>query len=98
MSESEELSAVTGRPQTQMDEIENTVAYFASMMRNKLYDNMHKGGWRKDATGPLLRRYMEESGELIEKIVAGLPMSEWEGEAADCANFLMMLIDPSRKP
>ena len=88
----------SGKPQTQEDIVVNMVAYFASNMRNQLWDNMHKGGWRDNDTASLVRRYLEESGEFIEALLQGKDQLVLEKEAADCANFLMMIIDPSRKP
>ena len=91
-----ETPDVKPEPQSQQDAIINTVAWFAAEMRMKLYENRHKGGWRDCTTAYLLRRLLEEVGELVEAQADGRQISA--EEAADVANFCMMLADPSRKP
>jgi NTP pyrophosphatase (non-canonical NTP hydrolase) len=86
----EELDIADCRPEVQR---------FAVLMERKLRDNDHKAGWHGDAAVELLARLVEESGELASFLVnhRGLPMSAWRqrvaAEAADVANFAMMIAD-----
>lgn len=83
-------------------EREACVDAFAQKMKNKLEENAHKGdreGWTRDPPAALLRRLREEVRELAELIsteAMGCGPLEVEGiarEAADVANFAMMIAD-----
>jgi len=70
------------------------VAAFAQAMEAQLKANDHKPGWKSDSLDSLHRRLIEEADELLEEI----DKDAWtpEGvtrEAADVANFAMMLAD-----
>jgi hypothetical protein len=72
------------------------VQWFAEQMEKKLQENDRKGGWENCSPGYLMRRLREEYQELLglmipqdrEKIIR---------EAADIANFAMMIADIARK-
>lgn len=74
------------------------VEAFADAMEAQLLANDHKPGWKRDFPSELLRRLKEESTELSREL------REWDGsnanspkrvlkEAADVANFAMMIAD-----
>jgi hypothetical protein len=67
------------------------VRAFAAAMELKLRENDWKGGWRglKDKA-MLIRRTLGELQELLLAMEEGRPALP---EAADAANFLMMLVD-----
>lgn len=74
------------------------VLAFAVLMEAKLRENDWKGGWQKDSAAGLMKRLREEAEEL-----AGAVAGPWTGniswkrltanEAADVANFAMMVAD-----
>jgi hypothetical protein len=82
-------------------------------MEEKLQDNDHKGVWEKCTLGYLIKRLREEVDELQAAVVDGhcdaahaearpRPWSEVSArralnEAADVANFAMMLADVCRQ-
>ena len=75
------------------------VKRFAEAMENRLQENDHKPGWKNAKLPLLFRRLREEVDELFD---ATLPIDEWEmnteaigKEAADVANFAMMIADIS---
>lgn len=66
------------------------VEAFALAMERKLRQNDHKGGWRRMNNGAIMHRVDIEREELT----AALASKDWmriRDEAADVANFLMML-------
>lgn len=69
---------------------------FALLMEAKLEANRHKGdrdGWIRCSVGDfLLPRLREEFGELCDALPEGAP-AEIAAEAADVANFAMMIAD-----
>ena len=80
------------------------VRKFAEQMELALRDNDHKGGWKECSNGYLLTRLREEADELEEAISCLAMPAEFytgpyrqafviEGEAADVANFAMMIWD-----
>ena len=71
----------------------DSLASFVQVMEEKLRANAHKGGWRACTMGYLLRRLGEETAELRRAIKAGKPRAEVVREAADVANFCMMIAD-----
>lgn len=81
------------------DELRPTVRVFARLMEAKLRENDHKGGWSADAFSSLYARLLEEAEEL--RVVAGRSNNGDEAswcrnvarEAADVANFAMMIAD-----
>jgi NTP pyrophosphatase (non-canonical NTP hydrolase) len=75
------------------------VLKLAELMNQKLDANSAKGGWDECTTEYLCARLAEEVGELIAVAIRdrGLPPSARRaaiaGEAADVANFAMMIAD-----
>jgi len=82
-----------------------TVSAFAAMMRQKLEQNRHKGGWEvgehddlRWQQGAYLDRLIEEAEELkkaLFKADYSQNPQEIAEEAADVANFAMMIADIS---
>jgi len=73
------------------------VRQFADLMEARLKANDHKAGWRGERLPYLFRRLREETDELFE---AMRPSADWRmapeavgREAADVANFAMMIAD-----
>ncbi|MGO1303645.1 MAG: hypothetical protein ACTMKV_02550 [Sphingomonas parapaucimobilis] len=70
------------------------VAAFAALMEQQLRANDHKGGWKNDTSFALWSRLLQEAIELNEARATRNPDSERIGrEAADVANFAMMVAD-----
>ena len=79
------------------DIYQNAVDWFAKQMMERLVDNEDKGHWEDEANSYLIDRIGDELGELKDALVNG----DSEGaikEAADLANFAMMIADNMRKP
>ncbi len=81
------------------------VRWFAQEMERQLRANDHKGGWQEMSPFVLGRRLLEEYEELLSACLAAqrtpdrLPFhSSVLEEAADVANFAMMIADVSRLP
>lgn len=70
-----------------------SVNRFAELMEAELRENDHKGGWKDCEPGWLLRRAGQELDELRRSYAAGEPSQVIKSEAADVANFLMMLTE-----
>lgn len=68
------------------------VESFAKMMETKLKANEAKGGWQRTSQGWLIRRLLEEVGELITALETD-NIAAIQGEAADVGNFAMMIAD-----
>lgn len=76
------------------------VAHFGDLMLHRLRANTHKGSWSYCDEEYLLRRLQEEVHELVEAVKERLPCyrteahhSDIEHEAADVANFAMMIAE-----
>jgi NTP pyrophosphatase (non-canonical NTP hydrolase) len=69
------------------------VVGFAHEMERKLRENDFKGGWEGEDIDWLLRRLDEEAVELALAVHSGKPAAEVRGEAADVANFALMVAD-----
>jgi len=67
------------------------LAWFANEMEQQLEANDHKSGWQYSTLKQLLRRLKQEVGELERAIEKGKPLVV--EEAADVANFAMMIAD-----
>jgi len=79
--------------------------WFARRMEDELRANDHKGGWHSCGDGYLLRRIADERAELgralrklARKVARGGTVTQKEiqsvvAEAADVANFAMMIAD-----
>ena len=78
-----------------MLELRPEVAAFAQAMEAQLRANDHKPGWKDEDRGDLMERLHDEVGELEVELVyrgsrrPGLVLKE----AADVANFAMMVAD-----
>lgn len=69
----------------------NVVVWFSHEMQAKLNENSHKGEtWPRFSQRQLLNRLKQETGELERAIESGKDVVE---EAADVANFAMMIAD-----
>jgi len=75
------------------------VLAFAHLMEQQLRANDHKGGWDEDHPRALLSRLREETDELDAEVpvryvdVIGACRERIAKEAADVANFAMMIAD-----
>jgi hypothetical protein len=76
-------------------ELREEVSWFASQMEKHLRRNNDKGGWLECDQGYLLTRLHEEMNELEFALEEGHPGIIIH-EAADVANFAMMLADRVR--
>lgn len=74
------------------------VAAFAAAMETELRANARKGHWGNCDVGYLRRRLAQEVKELREAIDRGEPASRILSEAADVANFAMMIADVYEEP
>lgn len=73
-------------------QLRSVVRLFAEMMEARLRANNHKPGWRNDDLHDLLFRLQEEREELIIAML-GEDADAVLREAADVANFAMMIAD-----
>lgn len=71
-------------------EARQQVVAFAGAMERKLRQNDHKGGWLGMNNGSIMARIQQELTELTEAL-ASKDRTRIRDEAADVANFLMML-------
>ena len=77
-------------------ELRPEVQDFAHAMEIALRRNDHKGGWRECRLTWLVERLYQEADELARAITSGAPHAEIEREAADVANFAMMIADVAK--
>ena len=75
-----------------MEQLRPEVAWFAEQMEMALRRNDHKGGWQDDSVKSLTCRVQDETFELFEAVNAG-DVQAIVREAADVANFAMMVAD-----
>lgn len=68
------------------------VHWFANEMERQLQENDHKSGWDTLSLKWLLNRLRQETQELERAIAKGTGITD---EAADVANFAMMIADNS---
>ncbi|MCM3704035.1 hypothetical protein [Paenibacillus macerans] len=91
-------------------QLRESVEWFAQQMEMKLRENDHKGGWDNCEINYLFSRLNEEVKELKSSVArvglkgnwADMPLSsstplDVAREAADVANFAMMIADIIRK-
>ncbi len=76
----------------QCDETES-LAQFIFWMGRQLANNKHKSGWGGMSPAQLIRRLKQELGELERAIEQKEPYERIASEAADVANFAMMVQD-----
>jgi NTP pyrophosphatase (non-canonical NTP hydrolase) len=69
------------------------VLWFAEAMEVQLSANDHKPGWGQSTLKQLLYRLEQEAGELRRAIERGDAARVVIGEAADVANFALMIAD-----
>jgi len=69
---------------------------FIKAMRLKLQANNHKGGWDQYSLGALFQKLIEEVDELKAAIV-NEPVENIALEAADIANYALMIADTARR-
>lgn len=69
------------------------VAWFAEQMESKLLANDHKADWHDSDTEYLMGRLLQEVLELHQAYLSTCPNEEVVKEAADVANFAMMIAD-----
>jgi len=74
------------------------VLFFAERMECKLRLNDHKQHWRDFNIEYLMRRLKEEVAELEDTIASGGTRHQQADEAADVANFAMMIADSLTQP
>ncbi|MDU0329206.1 hypothetical protein RW092_03185 [Paenibacillus sp. 3LSP] len=78
-----------------------SVQWFAEVMENKLRENDHKGGWDNENIYWLWERLRDEASELLVAVDATRDLYadplNIVLEAADVANFAMMIADKARK-
>lgn len=78
-------------------EQEAALQAFTDVMRAKLIANLHKPGWQGDKLSALLDRLVEETDELREALLDPRCLrgdtDHVVQEAADVANFAMMIAD-----
>lgn len=79
-------------PKNASFQIRNEVISFAELMELKLSMHDEKRGdeWKKEPIEFFMARIEEEYAELLEAVISG-NMKNIQYEAADVANFLMML-------
>lgn len=70
-----------------------SVNWFAEQMELKLRDNDHKGGWARCEHSWLLDRLKQEVGELEKALDQVDNQENVIKEAADVANFALMIAD-----
>lgn len=70
---------------------------FAKLMEQELAANDHKGGWQHDSVAALFRRMAEEMSELADALAKQTDVATVQSEAADVANFAMMIADNYRR-
>ncbi|UOF80423.1 triphosphate pyrophosphohydrolase mazG-like domain protein [Caudoviricetes sp.] len=73
------------------------VSWFAEEMEKRLTKNDHKPGWDSDSFEALFKRLNDEALELEMAYYGGSPDDEFIQEAADIANFAMMIADNASK-
>lgn len=73
--------------------INESVDWFACHMKNKLYKNIHKGGWDICTVNYLYYKALDELEEVFKALAEGKPASEIVDECAGVANFVMMIAD-----
>jgi hypothetical protein len=76
---------------TQRVKLRPAVLRFAREMERKLRANDHKGGWDNCTLNYLSTRLTQERKELMMAMGSGKNDAALR-EAADCANFLMMMV------
>lgn len=79
-----------------MNKPRHAIEEFTFEMEERLSRNEHKGGWSDATNGYLLDRLQEEVAELQRALING-KSKKICSEAADVANFAMMLFDNNKE-
>ena len=79
-----------------MRELSRQLGWFAGQMAKKLRENDHKGSWEGLGNDHLTHRLHQEFVELTEAIAKGTP-EQIISEAADVANFALMIADNANR-
>jgi len=80
-----------------MSRMRQSVVDFALAMERELQTNDHKDGWADLSPKWLLNRMRQEMGELASAIEQKSNVEHIESEAADVANFAMMIAENYRR-
>lgn len=89
----------TTAPRLGADDVRKKLELFRLAMARKLDENAHKGGWEEEKISYFFERLIEESVELRDAIIEfrrhpdASRAKEVLGEAADVANFALMIAD-----
>lgn len=82
-------------------EVRESVKWFSEQMETKLRENDKKGGWDNCNIYWIIKRINEETNELLNAVDLhrdlGATKENIIREAADVANFAMMIADIARK-
>jgi uncharacterized protein YdeI (YjbR/CyaY-like superfamily) len=77
-----------------LEEQYKTIDRFAMVMKTKLLENIHKGHWKDCTLNYLSRRLTQERKELLKAVTDNKEKPvDVIREAADVANFAMMIAD-----
>ncbi len=87
----------TVRVEHQKGVIKLSVELFSWLMTNELMKHLDRPGWKHESVFSLFVRLGEEVAELWEAIETHQPKEVIEKEAADVANFAMMIADVYRE-
>lgn len=96
LAENRKLETALAEVRAERDALRPEVAAFALAMEQKLRENDHKGGWKKCTLAYLMKRLREETKELADAVSRrseGWAAGKFRREAADVANFAMMIAD-----
>lgn len=94
-----EACQINNHNQPRLNAPRREVRTFAERMERALRANEHKGGWQAMAPEQLYLRVIEELDELLKEIQWNGDPEKIAAEAADAANFLMMIADNvTRRP
>lgn len=76
--------------------LRKSVQWFARQMEAKLREKDYRNGWRSCHQSWLCKRITDERNELKRRLADGSSPEEIIKEAADVANFAMMIADNAR--
>ena len=77
--------------------IKNSVDWFSHLMTGELMKHLNRPGWKHECIAFLEDKLGEEIAELCDAIESNQPKEAVEKEAADVANFAMMIADVYRQ-
>ena len=88
--------ALAGKEGGRVNEVRKELADFAEFMEVVLKDNDYKGGWQFMSMRDIIVRMYEELDEVrvtFNNVTTDTDLCKLKREAADVANFAMMLAD-----